>query len=113
MLENKIKNLIVSRYGSLSSFCEKINLPYSTVDSILKRGIAKANVLNVIKICDELGISIDSLKQGIIKPTESEQVTRKEVMFELKCLLDKATDLSEQQKQHLINTLDIFYNEEK
>ena len=113
MIENKIKNLIISRYGSLSSFCEKISLPYSTVDSILKRGFGKANVLNVIKICDELGISIDNLKTGIIKPIESEQTTREDVMFQFKSLLEKDNNLSEQQKQHLINTLDIFYNEKE
>lgn len=113
MLENKIKKMIISRYGSLSSFCEKIELPYSTVDSILKRGLAKANVLNVIIICDELGISIDSLKQGIIKPIETKKTTREDVMFQFKSLLDKDNKLSEQQKQHLINTLDIFYNEKE
>ena len=87
MIENKIKSLIISRYGSLSSFCERINLPYSTVDSILKRGIAKANVLNVIKICNELGLSVDSLKHGIIEPIETEQVTTEQFATEVKHLL--------------------------
>ena len=112
-MENKVKNLIISRYGTLSNFCEKIDLPYSTVDSILKRGFVKANVLNVIKICDELGISIDSLKQGIIKPIETKRITRDDVIFQFKSLLDKDDNLSEQQKQHLINTLNIFYDEKK
>ena len=113
MIENKIKNLIISRYGSLSSFCEKVNLPYSTVDSILKRGFGKANVLNVIKICDELGISIDNLKNGIIEPIETEQVTSKEFVYEVKNLLDKTSDLTDQQKQYLLNTLDIICDDEK
>ena len=113
MIENKIKSLIISRYGSLSSFCERINLPYSTVDSILKRGIAKANVLNVIKICNELGLSVDSLKHGIIEPIETEQVTTEQFATEVKHLLSKANNLTEQQKQYLLNTLEIVCNEDK
>lgn len=115
MIENKIKNLIISRYGSLSSFCKKINLPCSTVDSILKRGIAKANVLNVIKICNELGLSVDSLKHGIVEPVdvEYEQVSPEQFATEVKFLLSKTNNLTEQQKQYLLNTLDIIVSEEK
>ena len=113
MIENKIKNLIISRYGSLSSFCKKINLPCSTVDSILKRGIAKANVLNVIKICNELGLSVDNLKHGIVEPADVERVSPEQFATEVKFLLSKTNNLSEQQKQYLLNTLDIIINEDK
>ena len=44
MIEDKIKNLIVERYGSLVAFSEKIGLPNSTIDSILRRGIGKGKV---------------------------------------------------------------------
>lgn len=113
MIESKIKEIIISRYGSLSYFCKKINIPYSTIDSILKRGLGKANVLNVIKICNELGISVDSLKNGIIEPIEVQKVTPKELVFEVKELLDKTIDLTDQQKQYVLNTLDIICSEEK
>ena len=61
MLEDKLKNLIIDKYGSVRQFSFKINIPYTTVDSILKRGIDNSNVGNVIKICKALDISIDSL----------------------------------------------------
>lgn len=61
MLENSIKELIISKYGSVRQFAMQINLPYTTVDSILKRGIDNSNVGNVIKMCKELKISIDKL----------------------------------------------------
>ena len=48
-LESKIKELIISRYGSLKKFSEKINMPWTTLDSILKRGIANSNIKNVLK----------------------------------------------------------------
>lgn len=59
MLENKIKDLIIEKYGSIRQFSFKIGLPYTTIDSILKRGIDNSNVSNVIKMCKALNISID------------------------------------------------------
>lgn len=61
MLEDKLKDLIIERYGSVRQFSFSINIPYTTVDSILKRGIDNSNVGNVIKMCKALNISIDNL----------------------------------------------------
>lgn len=61
MLEDKLKELIVEKYGSVRQFALKIDIPYTTVDSILKRGIDNSNVGNVIKMCKALDISIDNL----------------------------------------------------
>ena len=59
MLEDKIKELIIEKYGSVRQFALKIDVPYTTIDSILKRGIDNSNVSNVIKMCKALNISID------------------------------------------------------
>lgn len=59
MLEEKIKKLIIEKYGSVRQFALKIDVPYTTIDSILKRGIDNSNVSNVIKICKALDLSID------------------------------------------------------
>lgn len=59
MLEEKIKELIIEKYGSVRQFALKIDVPYTTIDSILKRGIDNSNVSNVIKMCKALGISVD------------------------------------------------------
>lgn len=59
MLEEKIKELIIEKYGSVRQFALKIDVPYTTIDSILKRGIDNSNVSNVIKMCKALHISID------------------------------------------------------
>lgn len=61
MLEDKLKEIIIEKYGSVRQFAFKIDIPYTTVDSILKRGIDNSNVGNVIKMCKSLNISIDSL----------------------------------------------------
>lgn len=61
MLEDKLKSIIIEKYGSIRQFAFKIDVPYTTVDSILKRGIDNSNVGNVIKMCKALNISIDNL----------------------------------------------------
>ena len=61
MLEKKIKALIILEYGSVKSFSEKIKVPYTTIDTILKRGLFKSNVLNVLKICKALDIDTNEL----------------------------------------------------
>lgn len=68
MLEQELKKFILSKFKSVKSFSEKANIPYTTVDSILKRGVGKANVINIIKMCQALNIDTDALSDGKIKP---------------------------------------------
>lgn len=65
-LEEKLKTLILSRYGTLKNFVPYTGLTYSTVDTILRRGLNKAAIDNVIKICKALEISVDDLAEGRI-----------------------------------------------
>lgn len=63
-IEHELKELILKRYGSLSEFCKKIDLPWTTLDSILKRGVDKANIRNILKITSELKIDVERLANG-------------------------------------------------
>ncbi len=65
-LEDELKALILSRYKSIREFTTKIDMPYSTMDSVLKRGVNKANITNIIKICRELDIDTEKLADGKI-----------------------------------------------
>lgn len=47
VLEQKLKDYILSRYKSIREFALNIEMPYSTIDTILKRGINKASVGNI------------------------------------------------------------------
>lgn len=67
-IEDKLKDLIISRYGNLSNFSKEINMANSTLATIMKNGIHKANVTNIIKICKKLGISTDELAKNRIVP---------------------------------------------
>ena len=46
--EQELKDLIIKKYGNLSKFCEVIDMPWTTLDSILKRGVSKANISNIM-----------------------------------------------------------------
>lgn len=73
--EEKLRVYILSRYNSLREFTIDADLKYSTVDSILRRGIGNSSVGNVIKICKTLRISADALADGEIVPTINYQAT--------------------------------------
>lgn len=66
--EQELKDLIIKKYGNLSKFCEVIDMPWTTLDSILKRGVSKANISNIMKITQELNIDTESLAVGLIAP---------------------------------------------
>lgn len=60
--EEIIRNLIKEKGMSIKSFAELIDIPYTTLHSMLERGIGKASVDNVIKVCRALGITVDELE---------------------------------------------------
>ncbi|MBZ9615336.1 helix-turn-helix domain-containing protein [Clostridium estertheticum] len=58
-----IKNLIKVTGLSVKAFSKKADLPYSTLRSMLERGIGNASVNNVIKVCKTLGIKVEQLDE--------------------------------------------------
>lgn len=71
--EIRLKEIIIERYGSLKKFCETINMPWTTLDSILKRGVANSNITNVMKITKELRLDTESLASGTIKNVSKDE----------------------------------------
>lgn len=67
-IEDELKDYILSRYKSLREFSELAELPNSTVNTILNRGVINAKVGNIIQICKTLNISADALAEGKIEP---------------------------------------------
>ncbi len=67
MIELELKDIILSKYKSIRDFAINVNLPYTTVDSILKRGVDKANIINIISICRALNLDVDALADGKIE----------------------------------------------
>lgn len=65
-VEEQLKQLICSTYGTVSAFCKEKGFPYSTIANIFSRGISSLGVDTALKICDDLGISLDGLARGLI-----------------------------------------------
>lgn len=74
--ESLLKSIICERFNSVKAFATHIGLSYTTLDSILKRGIEKANVVNIIKICSALSIDTDALIAGRIEERNSTHHTQ-------------------------------------
>ena len=68
-LELHLKEMIINKYGSMKKFSEVIDMPWTTLDSILKRGVANSNISNVLKITRELEIDAEKLIDGKIVST--------------------------------------------
>lgn len=105
--EEKVKNMIIERYGTVKDFSEKIGVKYTTVINILRRGFANAGVNNVLKICKELNISADALTEDRIEKPKDTYITDKDILLTLekKDIVVDNTQLSEEQKKRLLKYL--------
>ncbi|WP_342547683.1 helix-turn-helix transcriptional regulator [Paenibacillus sp. FSL P2-0089] len=64
-----VKRLIDESGLNTKAFAEKAGLPYTTLRSMLTRGLGGAAIDNVLKVTKALGISIDELEK-MSNPTE-------------------------------------------
>lgn len=87
-IEKRLKDLILDQYSSIREFTLKIDMAYSTLDSIFKRGIQNATLSNILKICEALHISADALANGeieyTVKPIEKETHDISEILANTK-----------------------------
>ena len=54
--EEMLRNLILDGYVSLRQFSMEADIPYSTLTTVLSRGVGGASFDMVIRICKKLGI---------------------------------------------------------
>ena len=101
--EERLKELILTRYNSLREFTLDIDIAYSTFDSIMRRGIQNATINNVIKICNALHISADALANGEIVPISANAT-------ETKSKTRDVADILERAKQELLNNDGLMFN---
>jgi predicted transcriptional regulator len=95
--EDRLRNYILSKYKSLREFSQKIDMPYSTINTIMKRGIDNSSVNNIIRICQALNISTDDLVNGKIVPVMEDRsgtVRIEDIMEETKLKLLNADQLT-------------------
>ena len=62
MEKAKILEALIKEHGySLKSFAAKCGIPYTTLYGIIKNGVGRASVDNIIIICEHLGITVEDL----------------------------------------------------
>ncbi len=98
-VEKGIKKIIENKFGNVKYFSEEIDLPYTTVRSILERGVLNAKVENVIKIAE--GLDMD--------PKEFLKLDRENIMVadENQTMIDNLLDIM---KDLNINRKEKVYN---
>ena len=79
-----LKNAMEAQYGNVKAFSEAVGIPYSTVRSILERGVRKANVGNVLAICEKLGIPA-----AVLESVENKRM----IIDEDRTYVDNTTDI--------------------
>lgn len=100
-VEERLKELIIKKYGTMKDFTDHIGIPNSTFANILRRGVQNANVLTIIKICQALEISTDDLAAGKIVPLKREEAPKTRI-----------EDIFDDVKQQLLNAQNLTIDDE-
>lgn len=69
MNEQELKKMMEYKSGSVRAFATEVEIPYTTIRSILERGVLNAKTENVFKICSALNIRPESF--SVLLPTPS------------------------------------------
>ena len=80
-IEQELKQLMIAKSSSVRQFAIDVELPYTTIMSMLNKGIGNAGVNKIIKICDYLKIDVDALAErvGTIESVEYVEATEDEI----------------------------------
>lgn len=105
------KNLTMEQLGNAigknKAFISRLeNNKVKTLKNDIIEPLSNALCIPVIALFEDFDENGNAKKKA-------EQVTPREFVYEVKYLLSKTNSLSEQQKQYLLNTLEIICNEEK
>lgn len=100
--EKFIKEQILKRGFNIKSFASYIDMPYSTLLTMLNGSIGGASIDNVIKICKGLQISVSALQEYDIKDNSSFLLSSHEKSVitayrnnpDMQCAVDKLLGIS-------------------
>lgn len=63
-IEEQLKAIIKKQYDSVRAFTNYIGIPYTTLDSVFRRGIAKSGIGTMLKVFEALNLDIESIPTG-------------------------------------------------
>ena len=103
-----LKELITQKDYNVRSFAQKCGMPESTLYTILKNGVGKASVDNIILICRNLGITVEELENMTVQNSELEDMTVQTVAAHL-----DVEDLTEDEREDVENYIEIVKKRRK
>lgn len=71
-IEDQLRALIVAKFGSLKKLTEIYDIPYSTLQTVLKRGVQNAGIGTLRILSDALDITLDGLSNNLIEYKDPE-----------------------------------------
>ncbi|WP_024622202.1 hypothetical protein [Metaclostridioides mangenotii] len=95
----KLKKIIIERYGSIRNFSKVVDIPPTTLIGALDRGIGGMAIDRVIKICDTLNIDIKTFD-----PVENIDLIKTFDINEIK-LLKSFKQLNDSGKEKVIDNI--------
>ena len=109
MNEAELKRMIEHRYNSVRAFAIENNIPYTTMRSILERGILNAKADTIFKICKILNIRPEEI-DGVSLPS-TPKTAQKPSDLRLVRLTDNYTKLDDKRRDRLVVTSDELVDE--
>jgi len=98
-----LESLIKDQGYSLKAFAKKCRIPYTTLYGIIKHGVGRASVDNIILICENLGIKVEDLNNMANgSPKEAYQPSYEDVEY---LIARNGKNMSKDQKLRLIQLL--------
>lgn len=114
-IEEQLKQEILSQYKSIRAFTNEVGIPYTTLDSVFKRGIQNAGVSTMIKVFSALNLDIESIPSGELRSNAPNEKTpggagdraEGELRDDLRSILIRNFDqLNQEGQERLVETSD-------
>jgi len=102
MEKAKILEKLIKEQGyNLKTFAEKCGIPYTTLYGIIKNGVGRASIDNVLIICKNLGIKVEDL-EAMANGLEEAEPTYDELQY---LIARNGKKLTVEEKMKLIKLL--------
>lgn len=101
-----LETLIKERGYNLKSFAAECEIPYTTLYGIIKNGVGKARVDNILTICHHLGITVEELDTLTTGTTARPKPAEEPGFHDIENLIARnGKNLSSEEKLRLIQLL--------
>lgn len=109
MIEERLKNYILTKFESVTQFCNSSGIASSTMFTVFKRGINNTSTSTILRICRALQIDSQALYDGEIKPATLSKIDQEEdnmidinqIIYEIETskITCRGKELTDQQKR--------------